>query len=230
MTVNRQGCRWPTAAGRPSPRSSTGSCDNWDQPDKRESGRPAADAGTSPTGGSSAGSRWTGPSGWPGEHPAGQPTRPEWGAERDRVYEQVMKKNENIRPLSFTQHYEHGVMDSALLLMPIEGFIDAAGPMWLSTLRSDGPRASVRQPGLPVQPGRLAGRAARQRGHLLAVHLLVRRGARPGRAAGREMPCWRSRRCRPTAITLGFSPRRWATAGKQLGNFPQAFTTSLTPR
>ena len=70
------------------------------------------------------------------EH-AGRPANAaRWGAERDRVYEQVMNRGWNEEAGAFTQHYGTGVMDSALLLMPIEGFIDARDPMWLSTLRA----------------------------------------------------------------------------------------------
>jgi hypothetical protein len=50
----------------------------------------------------------------------------------------------------------------------------------------DGPRAGLRRPGLPVQPQRLTGRAARPRGHFLAVHLLLRRRPRPVRPAHRR--------------------------------------------
>ena len=60
-----------------------------------------------------------------------------------------------------------------------------AGPDVAVHAAGDRPRTGLRQPGLPVQPGRLAGRAARRRGHLLAVHLPVRRRARPVRAARR---------------------------------------------
>ena len=71
----------------------------------------------------------------------------------------------------------------------------------------DGRRAGHRQPGLPLRPGGLAGRAARLGGHVLAVHVRLRRRAGPA-PAGWTRPGWSSRRCSPTPTTSACSPRR----------------------
>ena len=40
------------------------------------------------------------------------------------------------RTKAFTQHYDTDVLDSSLLLMPLEGFISPTDPMWLATLEA----------------------------------------------------------------------------------------------
>ena len=70
---------------------------------------------------------------------------------RDRIYAQIMTNGFNPKIGAFTQHYGTEVLDSSLLLMPLQGFIAPRDPMWLSTLRH-GPRAGLRQPRLPLQP------------------------------------------------------------------------------
>ena len=60
------------------------------------------------------------------------------------------------------------------------GLHRAEGPDVAVDPAGDRPRAGLRQPRLPLQPERLAGRAGGQRGHVLALHLLVRRHPRPG--------------------------------------------------
>ena len=100
----------------------------------------------------------------------------------------------NAERQAFVQHYGSDVLDSSLLRMPTVGFIAPDDPMWTSTLRRDGRGAGHRQPGLPLRPGGLTRRAARLRGHVLAVHVLVRRRARPRRPA-RRGAARRSRRC-----------------------------------
>ena len=57
-----------------------------------------------------------------------------WTTERDRVYRQVMERGWNPKLGAFTQHYDTEVLDSSLLLMPLQGFIAPRDPMWLSTL------------------------------------------------------------------------------------------------
>ena len=66
-------------------------------------------------------------------------------------------------------------------------------PMWQSTLRH-GRGAGLRQPRLPLRPERVARRAARLGGHVLDLHVLVRRRARPLRPP-RRGPARPSRRC-----------------------------------
>src|ERR1700751_1468521 len=57
-----------------------------------------------------------------------------WVIERDRLYNQIMDRGWNNKEGAFTQYYGTDVVDSSLLLMPIEGFVAPLDPMWLSTL------------------------------------------------------------------------------------------------
>ena len=69
---------------------------------------------------------------------------------------------------AFVQHYDTDVLDASLLLHAARSASSPrSDPMWLSTLRRDGRGAGLRQPGLPLRPGRLTRRAARLRGHVL---------------------------------------------------------------
>jgi len=54
--------------------------------------------------------------------------------ERDRIYNQIMERGWNSKTKAFTQHYDSYVLDSSLLLMPLQGFVSPSDPMWLSTL------------------------------------------------------------------------------------------------
>ena len=72
-------------------------------------------------------------------------------------------------------------------------------------------------------PGGLARRPARLGGHLLPVHVRLRRRAHPRRPA-RRRPRRPSRRCSPTPTTSGLYSEEIALTGEQIGNFPQAFT------
>jgi Glycosyl hydrolases family 15 len=57
-----------------------------------------------------------------------------WSTERDRLYNQIMDRGWSKKAKAFTQHYTTDVLDSSLLLMPVEGFVAGRDPMWLATL------------------------------------------------------------------------------------------------
>ena len=59
-----------------------------------------------------------------------------WTTERDRVYNQIMERGWNPKTRAFTQHYTTEVLDSSLLMMPLQGFVAPRDPMWLSTLEA----------------------------------------------------------------------------------------------
>jgi GH15 family glucan-1,4-alpha-glucosidase len=60
--------------------------------------------------------------------------RAKWADQRDAIYKQIIGRGWNSTAKAFTQHYDSGLLDSSLLLMPLEGFISPIDPMWLSTL------------------------------------------------------------------------------------------------
>src|SRR3954470_21799732 len=57
-----------------------------------------------------------------------------WTHERDRVYDQIMTRGWHTGRRAFVQHYDTEVLDSALLRMPMVGFVAPRDPLWLSTL------------------------------------------------------------------------------------------------
>ena len=108
---------------------------------------------------------------------------------------------------AFVQHYNTDVLDSSLLRMPTVGFIDGTDPLWAVDAAGHGRGTGHRQPGLPVRPRGLARRPARLGGHVLALHVRLRRRPDPGRAGSRTRGT-PSRRCSPTPTTWGCTPRR----------------------
>ena len=140
--------------------SSTGCARTGTSP-MRASGRPAAAGRTSPTAGSSPGSRWTGPSGWrpaaagpadlgPVDHrtrrdlPARSWSRG-WNPEDRRVHPALRHR----RPRRLAAAHADWI-----------GFIAPTRPDVAVHPGGDGPRTGLRQPGLPLQPRRLTRRPA----------------------------------------------------------------------
>jgi GH15 family glucan-1,4-alpha-glucosidase len=145
-----------------------------------------------------------------------------WAAERAKLYSQVMDRGFNPKVNAFTQHYASDVLDSSLLLMPIEGFIDPADPMWLSTLTaieselvSDSlvyrynPAASP--DGLHGDEGTFS----------LCTFLYVEALALAGRLDDAVLTF---EKMQTYANHLGLFSEEIGVTGEQLGNFPQAFT------
>ena len=122
---------------------------------------------------------------------------------------------------AFVQHFDTHVLDASLLLMPLVKFIAPTDPRWLSTLDaiteelvSD---SLVYRYNAEASPDGVDGE-----GHVLDLHVLVRRGARPRRPRGRRAARLREDahvREPPRPLLRGDRP-----TGEQLGNFPQAFT------
>ena len=47
-----------------------------------------------------------------------------------------MERGWNPKTRAFTQHYTTEVLDSSLLMMPLQGFVAPRDPMWISTLEA----------------------------------------------------------------------------------------------
>ena len=145
-----------------------------------------------------------------------------WAVERDRLYNQIMERGFRPGVAAFTQHYGTDVVDSSLLLMPIEGFVAPQDPMWLSTLRvidkqlvSDSlvyrynPAASP--DGLHGDEGTFS----------LCTFLYVDALARSGRL---DEAVLTFEKMQTYGNHLGLFSEEIGPTGDQLGNFPQAFT------
>ncbi|KAJ3868900.1 glycoside hydrolase family 15 protein, partial [Lentinula novae-zelandiae] len=64
------------------------------------------------------------------------PRRNEWLATRDEIYEEIMAKAWNKEHQHFGQSYEEaGILDSAVLIMPLVFFMQASDPRFTNTLK-----------------------------------------------------------------------------------------------
>jgi pentatricopeptide repeat protein len=146
----------------------------------------------------------------------------QWVIERDRIYEQIMDRGWNARAGAFTQHYGTEVVDSSLLLMPLEGFIEPLDPMWLSTLRAiDAQLVSdslVYRYNPAASPDGLHGDEGT---FSLCTFLYVDALARAGRL---DEAVLTFEKMQTYGNHLGLFSEEIGPTGEQLGNFPQAFT------
>jgi len=145
-----------------------------------------------------------------------------WVVERDRLYNQIMDRGWNPKAGAFTQHYGTDVVDSSLLLMPLEGFIEPLDPMWLSTLRAiDGQLVSdslVYRYNPAASPDGLHGDEGT---FSLCTFLYVDALARAGRL---DEAVLTFEKMQTYGNHLGLFSEEIGPTGEQLGNFPQAFT------
>jgi pentatricopeptide repeat protein len=145
-----------------------------------------------------------------------------WVVERDRIYNQVMNRGWNKKVKAFTQHYTTDVLDSSLLLMPIEGFVSPIDPMWLSTLKAmDGELVSdslVYRYNPAASPDGLHGEEGT---FSLCTFLYVDALARAGRLDDAVLTF---EKMQTYGNHLGLYSEEIGSTGEQLGNFPQAFT------
>ena len=145
-----------------------------------------------------------------------------WAAARDRLYNQIMERGWSDRVKAFTQHYATDVLDSSLLLMPIEGFIAPTDPMWLSTLDAmDHELVSdslVYRYNPAASPDGLHGDEGT---FSLCTFLYVDALARAGRLDDAVLTF---EKMQTYGNHLGLYSEEIGSTGEQLGNFPQAFT------
>ncbi|MGB6456710.1 MAG: glycoside hydrolase family 15 protein [Streptosporangiaceae bacterium] len=145
-----------------------------------------------------------------------------WAMERDQIYNQIMDRGWNDKARAFTQHYGTDVLDSSLLLMPLEGFIAPTDPMWLSTLRAmDRELVSdslVYRYNPAASPDGLHGDEGT---FSLCTFLYVDALARAGRGDEAVVVF---NKMQTYGNHLGLYSEEIGSTGEQLGNFPQAFT------
>ena len=145
-----------------------------------------------------------------------------WTAERDQIYNQIMTRGWNKKVKAFTQHYSTDVLDSSLLMMPLEGFIAPTDPLWLSTLNAmDKELVSdslVYRYNPAATPDGLRGSEGT---FSLCTYLYVDALARAGRLEEAELTF---EKMNTYGNHLGLYSEEIGQTGEQLGNFPQAFT------
>jgi GH15 family glucan-1,4-alpha-glucosidase len=145
-----------------------------------------------------------------------------WTTERDAVYQQVFDKGWNAKVGGFTQFYGSEVLDSSLLLMPLQGFIAPRDPMWLSTLTAiDRELVSdslVYRYNPSASPDGLTGNEGT---FSLCTFWYVEALARAGRLDEARLTF---EKMHTYANHLGLYSEEIGSTGQQLGNFPQAFS------
>jgi GH15 family glucan-1,4-alpha-glucosidase len=145
-----------------------------------------------------------------------------WAVARDQLYNQVMTRGWNSKVNAFTQHYDTEVLDSSLLLMPIEDFIAPTDPRWLSTLdamdRELVSDSLVYRYNPAASPDGLHGEEGT---FSLCTFLYVDALARAGRLDDAVLVF---EKMFTYGNFAGLFSEEIDSAGGQLGNFPQAFT------
>jgi GH15 family glucan-1,4-alpha-glucosidase len=157
---------------------------------------------------------------------AGSRARPaditRWTTERDAVYHQVFDKGWNPKVGGFTQYYGSEVLDSSLLMMPLQGLISPRDPMWTSTLKAiDRELVSdslVYRYNPSASPDGLAGGEGT---FSLCTFWYVDALARAGRLDDARLTF---EKMHTYANHLGLYSEEIGGTGEQLGNFPQAFS------
>jgi GH15 family glucan-1,4-alpha-glucosidase len=145
-----------------------------------------------------------------------------WADERNRLYNQIMDRGWNKKAKAFTQHYATDVLDSSLLFMPLEGFVAARDPMWLSTLEAmDRQLVSdslVYRYNPAASPDGLHGDEGT---FSLCTFLYVDALARAGKLDDAVLTF---EKMLTYSNHLGLYSEEIGSTGDQLGNFPQALT------
>jgi GH15 family glucan-1,4-alpha-glucosidase len=145
-----------------------------------------------------------------------------WLGERDRIYNQIMKKGWSDERQAFVQHYGSDVLDASILLMPLVLFIAPTDPRWLSTLDAIGDElvsdSLVYRYNIEASPDGLRGdEGTFSICSFWYVEALTRAGRlEDARLAFEKMLTY--------ANHLGLYSEEIGPTGEQLGNFPQAFT------
>jgi GH15 family glucan-1,4-alpha-glucosidase len=145
-----------------------------------------------------------------------------WTDVRDRIYAQIMERGWNPKVGAFTQHYDTEVLDSSLLMMPLQGFIAPRDPLWLSTLEAmDRELVSdslVYRYNPAASPDGLRGDEGT---FSLCTFWYVDALARAGRLEEARLVF---EKMFTYANHLGLFSEEIDATGAQLGNFPQAFS------
>ena len=153
----------------------------------------------------------------------GRPAEAErWRRARDACYEQVMSRGWHEGRGAFVQHYASDVLDASLLRMATVGFLTPDDPWWSSTLKameeelvSD---SLVYRYDPDASPDGLRGSEGT---FSLCTFMYVDALARAGRTDKARLVF---EKMMGYANHLGLYSEEIAPTGRQLGNFPQAFT------
>jgi GH15 family glucan-1,4-alpha-glucosidase len=156
------------------------------------------------------------------EHRGRPADLPRWTQARDAVYNQIMSRGWNDKVGAFTQHFSTEVLDSSLLMMPLQGFIAPDDPMWLSTLNAMDRELVSDSLVYRYNPGASPDGLAGDEGTFsLCTFWYVDALARAGRLDEARLTF---EKMHTYANHLGLYSEEISSTGEQLGNFPQAFS------
>ncbi|MER6307209.1 glycoside hydrolase family 15 protein [Streptomyces sp. NPDC001657] len=145
-----------------------------------------------------------------------------WQRARDEIYEQVMAKGWSEGRQAFVQHYGSDVLDASLLRTATVGFVTPDDPMWHSTL--DAMEQELVSDSLVYRydPGASPDGLRGSEGTFsLCTFMYVDALARAGRLNRARLVF---EKMLGYANHLGLYSEEIDLTGRQLGNFPQAFT------
>jgi GH15 family glucan-1,4-alpha-glucosidase len=147
---------------------------------------------------------------------------PRWIGARDAIFQQVMDRNWNPSRRAFTAYPGTEVLDAANLLMPVVGFVAPRDPMWLSTLSAMEDElvtdSLVYRYNSSESPDGLRGVEGT---FSLCSFFYVDALARAGRLDEAE---YAFEKMLTYANHVGLYSEEIDPSGRQMGNFPQAFT------
>jgi GH15 family glucan-1,4-alpha-glucosidase len=145
-----------------------------------------------------------------------------WIATRDAIYAQVMDKGWNAKRGAFTQYPGTEVLDSICLLMPTVGFVAPKDPLWLSTMKGIDQElvtdSLVYRYNPAASPDGLKGSEGT---FSLCSFFWVDALTRAGRL---EEAQYAFEKMLTYANHVGLYSEEIDPSGRQIGNFPQAFT------
>jgi pentatricopeptide repeat protein len=145
-----------------------------------------------------------------------------WLGERDRIYNQIMKKGWSEDRQAFVQHYGSDVLDASILLMPLVLFIAPTDPRWLSTLDAISNElvtdSLVHRYNPEMAPDGLEGTEGT---FSMCSFWLVEAMSRAGRVDDARLMF---EKMLTYANHVGLYSEQIGPSGEALGNFPQAFT------
>jgi GH15 family glucan-1,4-alpha-glucosidase len=145
-----------------------------------------------------------------------------WSAMRDAAYRQIMDRGYHPKREAFVQHYATDVLDASLLYMPLVDFIAPDDPLWTSTLRAmDDELVSdslVYRYDPAASPDGLRGSEGT---FTICTFWYVDALARSGRLEDARLTF---EKMLTYSNHLGLYSEEISPAGRQIGNFPQAFS------
>jgi GH15 family glucan-1,4-alpha-glucosidase len=146
----------------------------------------------------------------------------DWQTARDRIYHQIVAKGWHEQRQAFVQHYDTGVLDASLLMMPLVHFVAPTDPRWLSTLDAMSNElvsdSLVYRYNIEASPDGLEGEEGT---FSICTFWYVEALALAGRLDEARLAF---EKMLTYANHLGLYAEQIGLTGEALGNFPQAFT------